>query len=234
MYTRCVEPELLDQLPATHRDAIRARADLARLNAVLGHARIVARVLRATGWPNPGTPARLVDLGGGDGAFLSRVATCLPPAWGGVRATLVDRQAVPLDRARRELAAAGWELQVTQADVFAWLAELRPPEPQVMVANLFLHHFQAPALGELLERIADRSDVFIAVEPRRSRSRWLASGLVGLLGCNAVTRHDARLSVRAGFAGDELSRQWPTAGPWRLVERRAGIFSHLFVARKSG
>jgi hypothetical protein len=52
-----------------------------------------------------------------------------------------------------------------------------------------------------------------------------------LIGCNAVTRHDAAASVRAGFAGRELSALWPARPGWRLREGRAGLFSHLFVAR---
>jgi len=54
---------------------------------------------------------------------------------------------------------------------------------------------------------------------------------MGLMGCNAVTRHDARVSVRAGFRDDELSRLWPSGG-WTLEERGAPPFSHLFVARR--
>jgi hypothetical protein len=48
-----------------------------------------------------------------------------------------------------------------------------------------------------------------------------------------VTRHDAVLSVRAGFAGRELSALWPSADGWKLEERRAGLFSHLFVAHRA-
>jgi hypothetical protein len=40
------------------------------------------------------------------------------------------------------------------------------------------------------------------------------------------------VSVRAGFAGKELSAAWP-AGAWQLEERVAWPFTHLFVARAS-
>jgi hypothetical protein len=40
------------------------------------------------------------------------------------------------------------------------------------------------------------------------------------------------VSVRAGFSGEELSALWPDRQTWRLTERRAGIFSHLFIAQK--
>jgi hypothetical protein len=41
------------------------------------------------------------------------------------------------------------------------------------------------------------------------------------------------LSVRAGFSGNELSALWPADGGWQLTERRAGHFSHLFIARRT-
>jgi hypothetical protein len=55
--------------------------------------------------------------------------------------------------------------------------------------------------------------------------------MLGAIGCNDVTRHDAVASVRAGFRDGQLSALWP-AGPWKLTERGAGLFSHLFVARR--
>ena len=71
-----------------------------------------------------------------------------------------------------------------------------------------------------------------ACEPRRSRFALRASRLLGLIGCNDVTRHDAAASVRAGFAGRELSALWPDEAGWQIDERPAAPFSHLFVARR--
>ena len=102
------------------------------------------------------------------------------------------------------------------------------------MATLFLHHFSEAELRRLLEQAARRADVFLACEPRRDVVSLGAARLLGLLGCNDVTRHDARLSVRAGFAGKELSALWPAGGGWRLTERRAGGFSHCFVAERIG
>jgi hypothetical protein len=61
----------------------------------------------------------------------------------------------------------------------------------------------------------------------------LGSYLIGLIGANAVTREDAVLSVRAGFAGNELSALWPVEhGGWNLREYAAGLFSHCFLATR--
>src|SRR3989442_156554 len=76
-----------------------------------------------------------------------------------------------------------------------------------------------------------RTRLFIACEPRRSQAALLASRALGLLGCGRETRHDAVVSVRAGFQGRELSAAWPIITGWELEERPSGPFGHLFMAR---
>jgi len=73
----------------------------------------------------------------------------------------------------------------------------------------------------------------VAVEPRRSAPALTCSRLLWAIGCNTVTRHDAVVSVGAGFAGRELAALWPSATPdhWDLAEESAGLFGHLFVAK---
>jgi hypothetical protein len=84
-----------------------------------------------------------------------------------------------------------------------------------------------------LQRAAGRhctqhSHRFFACEPHRG---WLAlagSHLVGALGANAVTRHDAVASVHAGFRGSEIGAFWPAAtATWQCHEARAGLFSAM-------
>ena len=104
----------------------------------------------------------------------------------------------------------------------------------MLVANLFLHHFSAPRLAELCNLAARHAQILVAIEPRRSTWALVFSHLVGLIGCNRVTRHDAPVSVRAGFHGGELSQSWSGDGEWSLEERAVGLFSHLFIARRTG
>lgn len=70
------------------------------------------------------------------------------------------------------------------------------------------------------------------LEPRRSSWSVFCSRLLWVIGCNDVTRHDAAISVRAGFSGQELSLLWPDKQNWRFTEQRVGAFSHLFIAQK--
>jgi hypothetical protein len=124
--------------------------------------------------------------------------------------------------------AMSWTPEVMVSNVFAW------PEAktQVVVANLFLHHFEPGPLARLLAVIAQRAELLIAIEPRRGQWSLAWSRLLGLIGCNAVTRHDAVVSVKAGFATRELSDLWPARAGWQLTEHFAPPFSHLFVAQR--
>jgi len=101
-----------------------------------------------------------------------------------------------------------------------------------MTANLFLQQFAERQLKELLRLAAVRTKVLAACEPRRGRLPLMFSRMVRLIGCNAVTQHDAALSVQAGFAGRELSVLWPETPQWNLREGNAKLFSHAFLAER--
>lgn len=225
---RCLEPEWLDTLPPQDPRAAGSRRDLRVLNAWMGNAATAARSLRRAFPKQP--PRRLADLGAGDGSFLLQVATRLPRNWQAVHAVLVDRQETLSPETRTAFERRGWTLEFARLDVFNWLRDRSRSACDAAVTNLFLHHFPNEMLRELLGGAAERARAFVAVEPRRSAWAHAFSRWVWLLGCNAVTRHDAPVSVAAGFNDGELSRHWPASRGWSLREGRAGFFSHFFVA----
>ncbi len=103
----------------------------------------------------------------------------------------------------------------------------------MIVANLFLHHFDAETLRRLLGACTRRADALVACEPRRSRFALAASHLIFFLGANAVTRNDGVLSVRAGFVDRELGAAWPgDAAAWQIDEYDDGLFTHCLVATR--
>jgi hypothetical protein len=232
---RRVEPEWLDELPARDPGAVGSRKDLEALNRLMGHAALMARLLQAAGatsWMRT-----LVDLGAGDGRFMLTLARHLTsPRARPVKAVLVDRREAVSGAVLEEITRFGWEVETVQADVFDFLTQSKPQDGTVMIANLFLHHFEPTSLRRLLLEAALKSDAFAACEPRRSHFALAASKMVGLIGCNRVTRHDAPASVRAGFTGHEISEAWTdVAGAgWENEEGRLGLFSHAFAAWKTG
>jgi hypothetical protein len=224
--SRVVAPEILDDLPAEDARALRSRRDLRRLNHLMGNPGILAAALAENGGTRP--VSSIAELGAGDGWALSQVIRLLPPTVG--RATLVDRQGPPASDSTRALESCGWKTEFAEADVFDWLAAADTHD--AIVCNLFLHHFEGPDLIRLLKLAAGKCRLFVAAEPRRSRPALFFSRYLWLLGCSAVTQHDAVVSVRAGFCGDELGALWPLHTGWRLEEREANLANHLFVARR--
>lgn len=230
---RRVEPEILDTLAPSDPRAIGSRRDLRRVNWIMGNAGALARALAAHA---VSPPARIVDLGAGDGALSLALARRLARRWPDTTITLVDR-APAVERATlTAIQAAGWKAESVEADAFDWCAAKDRGESggEAFVANLFLHHFEAPALQRLFGLLAPRAALVAAAEPRRNLLALNGSRLLGLIGCSSVTRHDAVVSVRAGFAGKELSSLWPEAPGWRKSERAFGLASHLFVAARGG
>ncbi len=226
---RRVEPEWLDTLPAVDPRACRARRELELVNALMGNAGIVAREL-ARGLARDAS--RVAEIGAGEGGFLRAVAAHRALAQRSLSATLVDRQPCASRASVEALAARGWQAAAVQGDAFAWLAACEP-RYDAIVANLFLHHFEAPALARLLGLVARRTGLFVACEPRRSAGARAGAACLALLGCGEVTRHDAAVSVRAGFVDGELAALWPERSGWNVSEGRRGPFSHLFVARRT-
>ena len=219
---RALTPEILDFLAPDDPRAQRSRRDLARINWVMRQSAIMAKALAAC--PQPGL---LADLGGGDGRFMLSVARRLAKYWPGVRTVILDRQKIVSEATRAGFAALGWSCETLQGDIFETLPQI---EPDIVTANLFLHHLDDAALQRLLSLVAARSRSFVACEPRRSAFALLGARLVFALGANDVTRHDAVASVRAGFRDLELSMLWPKQSAWICQERGVFPFSQVFRA----
>jgi hypothetical protein len=227
---RRVLPELLDELPADDPRAVRSRRDLKLVNRIMG---AKSALLWALDSAPSASPRRIVELGAGDGTMALRIARARANDWPGTSITLLDRHPVVAAATLAQIREFGWSADVATADVFDWLAEPAPAD-HVVLANLFVHHFDGERLARLLSGLAARARLFVCYEPRRSRVSLAGSHLLGLIGCNDVTRHDAVLSVHAGFHGSELTQLWRSAQPegWTLRESAAGPFGHLFAASR--
>lgn len=183
---RKLQPEILDSLPPGHPDALHNRRNLRQLNLLMGNFRWFAAVL-------PGllrSGERALELGAGDGALG------LALAGGGTPVDGLDLWPRPADWPRE----AAWH----RADLRSFAGYGDYP---AVFGNLIFHQFSGAeliALGATLNRTAQ---VVVACEPaRRRRFQWLMCGVSPLLRANYVTRHDAHVSIAAGFIGEELPR----------------------------
>jgi len=229
---RIVIAERLDHLPPANPEARHSRRDLQRINGLMGNSRLlrraVARVLpdsHARAW-------QVLEVGAGDGTLAERLWSRLPSPPAGSRLGLLDRLPVVEERPRNALAARGWIPEVLVMDVHEWIGQSAPVRLDLVYANLFIHHFEGVAFSNVLNALAERARAVVLLEPRRSILARMGARLLGGIGCNAVTRHDAVHSVAAGFLGTEITRFWPDPGAWVLTEFRAGLFGHCFSAHR--
>jgi hypothetical protein len=227
-FPRRVEREMLDDLAADDPGAQRSRRDLRRLQRVMATLPVVNRAL------NRGTsdfvPRTLLELGAGDGSLMLRLAQRRASRWPNVSVMLLDRLNLVAPETLDGLREVGWTPRVVVTDVFDWLAERENTRFDVIIANLFVHHFSSGELQRLLVEIAERTNMLFCCEPRRSALALAGSHLIGLVGAGPVTRRDAVSSVHAGFRAQELSSIWPDQQNWALSEYPAGLFSHCFLA----
>lgn len=227
--SRRVLPEALDELAADDPRGLRSRRDLQRVHRAMRSVSILRNAVLKLQLAAP--PARILELGAGDGSLLLRFARALKPRWTDVELTLLDRHLLVSDRTRAGYAQLGWRLTLLGAEALAWAADRHEWRYDLCIANLFLHHFDSPDLTALLRGVAAGCDAFVACEPRRSGLAQIGSRLVALMGANEITRGDAVKSVAAGFAGLELTAAWDSAAlDWIVEEYPALPFTHCFSA----
>ena len=187
---RYLEPELLDHLDPDHPDAVKSRADLRLINAIMGNHRWIIQQLKA----QLGTRPVILELGAGDGALARRLVEsrlCAPE-----QMLAMDLMPAPPDWP----VGARW-IQRSIFDKDSW------PAADIIIANLFLHHFNGDELRVIGEAMRSSASMIIACEPAR-RNYHLAQGalLAALADFNRVTCHDMLVSIRAGFLGNELEQ----------------------------
>ena len=211
---RRVQPELLDTLPACDPAAMRSRRELRLINAIMGNHRWLVHEVRRCiqpGW-------RVLELGAGDGVFGARLIA---------DGVCESQQLTGLDLAPRPSAWHG-EATWIKGDVLAatW------PDAEIVVTNLFLHHFEPAALAQLGTRLSAKCRVFIACEPARRRRHLFQGALLSALALlSHVTRHDMRISIRAGFLGDELPHALGLDG-WKCKTSTTFLGAYRMIAQQ--
>src|SRR3989440_4407377 len=204
-------------------------ADLDRLNAWFGgHALSLARVRRVAAHVPRDRTLRIVDVGGGDGAFARRVVRWARRAGRRVRVLVVDDDA---ETARLAIGACAAypDIAVLRADATA--LPLAASAADVVHAGLTLHHLEpdaaVPALREM--RRACRGRVVVndlARTPLALGLVWLATRLLPV---HPMSRHDGPLSVRRAYAPSELGDLFGAAGVTRATVTHYPWLARLVV-----
>jgi hypothetical protein len=211
---RTLQPELLDGLAPDHPDALHNRRDLRVINALTGNHRWLARALP----PLLRRGERALELGAGTGEL-------------GARLIAADVALDGLDLWPRPAAwpsARAWhKADLLTFDGYAPYAAI--------VGNLIFHQFSADDLAALGKKLRRSARVIIACEPTRVRRAQVLFRIAApLLRANYVSRHDAHVSIAAGFRGDELPRALGLASPaWevRCTTTFLGLYRMVAVRR---
>lgn len=210
---RTLQPELLDSLPPEHPDARHSRRDLRLINRVMGNHRWFASTLPRLLRPGE----RVVELGAGTGELGRRLAAQ------GIAVDGLDFVPRPADWP----ATHAWHTN----DIRSFGGYAAYP---VVIANLIFHHLSASELASLGATLSQTARVVIACEPtRRAFSQRLFAWIGPVFRANHITRHDAHVSIAAGFRADELPRalglngaQWDcrcastALGAYRMIASR--------------
>lgn len=214
---RLVLPEHLDHLPPDDPAALASRRDIRLYNRLMGNFRWISQALREVAGPGG-----LIELGAGDGA-LGRYLLRRGSIRDGQVYTGVDLVGPPADW------PASW----------SWIrTDLRQLPFETMegtlVGNFILHHFEDPDLRAIGRGIsASGLSALVFNETARRRLPMVLAWCSRMLGVHPVTLHDARVSLQAGFRGEELAdrleldrRSWQVhahetlGGANRLICRR--------------
>jgi ubiquinone/menaquinone biosynthesis C-methylase UbiE len=215
----------------------RSLAFIGRINRWLGYNRATLGHLKrfSRRW-GPAQKIIILDLATGSADFpreILRWVDCVNRKRGWkweVRVVGVDLHAQTLAAARRELAEAGkqWEvsrIKLVQADV---LALPFPDESfDYVITSMFLHHLGEDEVVRVLaamSRVARRGIIAADLLRHRRAFAWIS---LFTLFSNPMVRHDARVSVRQAFTRQEVLGLLRCAG----IEfaRYYRHFGHRFV-----
>ena len=216
---RATDPELLDATPP-ESEVRKSLRDLRFVNRRLNARGALVRAVS----PHLPSGGRLLDVGCGSGDVLAHLQARLPQRFLAVGA---DVKALHLRDAPRGIARVAGDVR-------------RPPFAEqsfdVVLASLFLHHFDADELPVLLRglgRLARRA--IVVTDLRRALVPYLFGRAVfPRLFESPLSVHDGLVSIRRAFRDEELRAAFAAAGFPAVRIRRVFPYRLLAVAAVPG
>jgi len=220
--------EWMDSVDISEEMLWRARRDIRFMNGFLGTTRVMSRLLnrlRKEGL-NSGL---IVDAGCGAGDLTLGMA--LRPGFSGFDFLGVDRKAVSEDVMERRGDAG---VLFVCADILE--ESVYASGVDVVMCNLFLHHFSEEALRNLLVFWKRMGVKYVIVNDlERNRVSFYGFRILSFLfGLGVVARYDGAVSVLRGFRRRELLEVFSESG-WNLMYFSKGFpFRWEILAKNDG
>lgn len=199
--------ELLDEDGGTAAEVARSLDDLWRINRWLGGVRSNLRLLERFFERAGKHPVRILDAGAGDSRLAARLCSEL-------KRRKLRAEFVVLDRCHSHLRNGAPHvrgLSAVVADVFN--LPFREGSFQVVMCNLFFHHFSGASAEQLLCRLASvASEAVIINDLERNWLPYLFIRVAYPFARSRITRHDGPASVRQAYTRGELGEIATRAG----------------------
>jgi ubiquinone/menaquinone biosynthesis C-methylase UbiE len=211
--------ELLDNDRGTALEIAQSLDDLWRINRWLGGVRSCLLLLDSFFTRTGARSASILDVGAGDSRLSKRLHEELLRR--GIRAEFVA-----LDRRLTHLLnghPASSKVRKVVADVFS--LPFGEKSFDVVMCNLFLHHFSGDAALALLRRLAKAARGAVIINDlERSFWPYLFIRVAYPFARSRITRFDGPASVRQAYTRAELQQLATSAGFTQFEVRRLGLY----------
>lgn len=204
---RAPSQEWLDDDLGTPEEIRQSFDDLWRINRWLGGVSGCLHLLDRYFVRSGSRHARILDVGAGDSRLAAHLQSELARSNRSARFVALDRR---LSHLRSGNHAARKPSQIV-ADVFE--LPFTAESFDVVICNLFLHHFSEDEAVRLLRRLGDIASRAVLINDlERNLFSYIFIRLAWPFARSRVTRHDAAASVRQAYTRDELAALAARAG----------------------
>jgi SAM-dependent methyltransferase len=225
---RVPSQEWLDADLGTAEEIRQSFDDLWRINRWLGGVSGCLRLLDRYFTRRGCRRARILDVGAGDSRLAAHLQSELARRNLSVEFVALDRR---LSHLRNRNHSPG-KLSRVAADVFQ--LPFAEKSFDVVICNLFLHHFSEGETVELLRRFAAiASDAVLINDLERNLLPYLFIRVGWPFARSRITRHDGAASVRQAFTKDEFANLASRAGFTHFEVERLPAYRLGFALWKS-
>lgn len=232
---RVLTPELMDDPRVPEPELRSALGYLRFVNRFLGGSRALLRHLApwSRRWPRD-RPVTLLDLGTGS-ADVPLTACRWARARGiELRVTAIDTHEATLRVARERAAGEPW-VRIEACDARGAIAKFGDGSFDYVHAGLFLHHLSDADVLIVLTDMGRLCRAGLVWNDLRRSALHRVLVAAAVIGQRRIARHDAKVSVEAGFTREEVERLATEASvPWARIHAGPLFYRFTLAGERPG